>query len=138
MQQIVRPILSQPLITLTVAVGLTPTPIVSQGDKTSLVESFIISVDTSAANSVFLGDQGVTINSGIEIVAGAGPVNFAILNQAQQYDTQLPLIALGEMLGCIPQQPFAIPFIIWDLSQIYLVAAAPTNVRVLPFRSQFV
>jgi len=41
-------------------------------------------------------------------------------------------------LQCSPRQPRAIPFIVWDFSQIYLVAVAVTNVRVAPFRSMFI
>jgi hypothetical protein len=41
-------------------------------------------------------------------------------------------------LQCMPNQPRQIPFIVWDFSQIYLIAAAITNVRIAPFRSVFI
>jgi hypothetical protein len=137
METINRPLLTQPVSTILVAVGTTATPIIPNQNKTDMVDSFVLSLDAAAANNVFVGDSSVTVNNGIEIIAGGGPVNFVIRNQWQQYDTQDALIAIAETLQCQQKQPKAIPFIVWDLSQIFLVAVAPTNVRVLQFRSQF-
>jgi hypothetical protein len=137
METINRPLLTQPVSTILVVVGITATPIIPNQNKTDMVDSFVLSVDAGAANNVFMGDSSVTINNGIELIAGGGPVNFVIRNQWQQYDTQNALIAIAETLQCQQNQPMAIPFIVWDLSQIYLVAVAPTNVRVMQFRSQF-
>lgn len=136
--QIVRDVVFQPFTTFVVAVAATPTPIFPNQTKADLIDSFALSLDAAAANNVFIGDQGVTVNSGLEIVKGSGPVNFIINNQRQHYELQEPLIMLTEQLGCRPQTGRSIPFILWDLSQIYLVAAAPTNVRCAPFRSQFI
>lgn len=138
MLQIVRDVIFQPFSTFVIAVAATPTPILPNQTKTDLIDSFVLSLDAAAANNVFIGDQAVTVNSGLEIVRGAGPLEFRILNQKQQYELQEPLIMLTEQLGCKPQNGRAIPFILWDLSQIYLIAAAPTNVRCAAFRSQFI
>lgn len=138
MQTVNRPILFQPVSTIIVAVQVTPTPIIPNQNKTDLVDSFIISVDSGAANNVFLGDGSVTLVNGIELIAGAGPIQFVIRNQWQQYDVQNALISVAETLQCQQNSPFAVPFVVWDLSQIYLVAAAITNVRVMQFRSPFI
>lgn len=138
MQQINRNVLSQPFSSFLLPVDVTPTPLVATANKSDLVDSFIISVDAGAANNVFMGDGNVTIANGIEIVAGGGPINFKINNQNQQYDLQLPLLDAVRTLQCQDDTPFAIPFVVWDCSQVYLIAVAPTNVRVMLFRSQFI
>lgn len=138
MQQINRPVIFQPVSSFVLSVAVTATPLVSLSNKSDLIDSFIISVDAGAANNVFMGDGGVTVNTGIEIVAGGGPANFKINNQNQQYDLQVPLMDIARTLQCAVQQPFAIPFVVWDCSQIFLIAAAITNVRIMLFRSQFI
>jgi hypothetical protein len=138
-QQIIRDIVFQPFTTFVVAVAVTPTQISPTFTKSDLIDSFILSLDAGAANNVFIGDQGVTVNSGIELVAGGGPLLLRILNQNVYYDILSQVNPVAENLACGAQIPIrSIPFIIWDLTQIYLVAAAPTNVRVAPFRSQFI
>ena len=138
MRQIVRTVVPQPLTQFVVSVQVTPTPISTVFTKADLIDSFTISVDAGAANNVFIGDQGVTITNGTEIVAGGGPVNYVIRNQWQQYELQYPLLTMLDNMQCGTEEPYAIPFVVWDLSQIYLVAVAITSVRISPFRSQFV
>jgi len=140
MQQVIRDIVTQPFETFNLSVQITPTQIatVLSFTKQDLIDSFVISVDAAAANNVFIGGSGVTITNGLEIVAGAGPVQFIIENQRQHYELQEPVIAIAETLQCNPNQPRQIPFIVWDFSQIYLIAVAITNVRIAPFRSIFI
>lgn len=138
MQQVIRDVVFQPFTTFVIPVAVTPTSISSTFTKSDLIDSFVLSLDAGAANNVFIGDQGVTVNSGLEIVAGAGPLLFKIRNQNIQYDIQSQLNPLTENNLCTPVPIRPIPFIIWDLTQIYLIAAAPTNVRCAPFRSQFI
>lgn len=136
--QVNRTIAYQNFETFVLAVGTTPTPLSSLFTKADLIDSFTVSVDAAAANNVFIGGQAVTVDNGLEIVRGAGPVSFEIVNQNQHYEIQSPVIAIAEALNCRPLEPVSIPFIVWDLSQIYMVAAAATNVRVAPFRSIFI
>lgn len=138
MEQINRPVLFQPFSSFVLPVAITPTPILSNPSKSDLIDSFIVSLDAAAANNVFMGDGSVTVASGIEIVAGGGPVNFRIVNQNQQYDLQIPVMAIARTLQCQQEMPFSIPFIIWDCSQVFFIAAAATNVRIMLFRSQFI
>lgn len=137
-RNIVRQIVPQPFTTFILAVGTVATAISTVFTKADLIDSFCVSLDAGAANNVFIGDQGVTVNSGLEIVAGGGPVNFLIRNQFQQYEIQGPLLDAVETLQCQQKEALSLPYIVWDLSQIYMVAAAATNVRIAPFRSQFI
>jgi hypothetical protein len=138
--QVNRAIVYQPFETFNIAVQVTPTQLstVMAFTKADLIDSFTISVDGAAANNVFIGGAGVTVANGIEIVRGAGPVNFEILNQHQHYEIQEPLLNITESLQCMPKEPRQIPFVVWDFSQIYLIAIAITNVRIAPYRSVFI
>lgn len=136
--QVVRDIVHQPFDTFVVVVGVAPTQILPTQTKADFIDSFVVSVDAGAANNVFIGGNGVTIATGLEIVAGAGPINFLIRQQNQHYELQEPAIAVAEILGCAKQTARSIPFIVWDLSQVYLIAAAATNVRVAVFRAPFI
>ncbi len=140
MQQVIRDIVVQPFETFVLAVQVTPTQLSTAlaFTKADLIDSFVLSLDAGAANNVFLGGPGVTVANGLEIVAGAGPAEFIIENQNQHYELQEPIIAIAESLQCAPNPSRAIPFVIWDFTQIYLVAAAITNVRIAPFRSVFI
>lgn len=135
-----REVVYQPFDSFLIVVGTVPTRLSDTiaFAKTDLIDSFVISLDAGAANNIFIGGANVTVNNGVEIVAGGGPVNFVIENQNEHYEILDPLLRISETLQCTPKQPLAIPFIVWDLSQIYLVAAAATNVRVMPFRSMFI
>lgn len=138
MEQIVRPIITQPFSTFALAVQVTPTPLSTSVQQADLINSFVISLDAGAANNVFIGDQGVTVATGLEIVAGAGPIQFLIQDERMKYELLRPMLAGLESFQCLPNQATTIPFIVWDLSQIYLIAAAITNVRIAAFRAQFI
>jgi len=138
MQQINRPIVYQTFETFTVSVQVTPTQLSTAFTKVDLIDSFVISVDAGAANNIFIGGPGVTVTNGLEIVAGGGPVKFTIINQNQHYELQEPVIAITETLQCSPVQPRAIPFVVWDFSQLYVIAVAITAARIAPFRSIFI
>ena len=138
MDQITRDIVFQPFETFNITVAITPTQASTKFTKVDLITSFIVSLDAAAANNVFMGGAGVTTANGIEIVAGAGPIEFFINNQNQHYELQEPAIAIAETMQCQPNQPRAIPIVVWDLSQIYFVAVANTNLRIAPIRKVFI
>lgn len=140
MQQMIRDIVFQPFESHALLVGVTPTPISPNMTKSDLIDSFAVSVDAAAANNVFIGNAAVTVLSGLEIVAGAGPLLFRIRNQNIQYDIHSTLDPVADYIAqcAVSQQVRGIPYIIWDLTQVCLVAVAPTNVRVAPFRSMFI
>lgn len=139
MAQFIRDIVYQPFDTQVVNVLTTPTQILATASKSDLIDKFVVSVPAAAANNVFIGNTAVTITTGLEIVAGAGPCEFAIRNQWVQYDIHSLIEPLANAtLPCNVVSIRGIPFIIWDLTQICLVAVANTTVPVAIFRSQFI
>lgn len=136
--QIVRDIVFQPFNTFLLQVLTTPTPISPNFTKADLIDSFVISLDANAANNVFIGNAGVTTGTGLEIVAGGGPILFRIKNQNIQYDIHSVVDPLADQTFCAQVPVQSIPFIVWDLTQVCLIAVANTNVRVAPFRSMFI
>lgn len=133
-----RPVLYQSYTTRALTVLTTPTPIGPQNSLSELINTFVISVPASAANNVFFGDSNVTITSGLEIVRGAGPIEFVIEDERMLYELMYPAVRTAEVLGCDRLQPVEIPFIAWDLSQIFLVASANTVVSIATFKAPFV
>src|SRR5262245_8885080 len=96
-----RPIIKQEFTTLSFTVttsAASPNPALG---LTSLIDSFVITVPSSAANSVFIGsDQGVTTTTGLEILAGTSQ-NFRISQDRQLYELQMVLI---EIYKCLSQK----------------------------------
>jgi len=132
-----RPVIRQDFNTQLLVVGTVPTPLNGSLDINSLITSFIIAVPTTAANSVFIGNGGVTTANGLELAAGTSPV-FIIDNYKQPYELQGPLIGIEEHVKACTADVDALPFIVWDPSQIYLIAAAATNVSVAFFKEMFI
>lgn len=133
-----RPTVPQQLNQAVIAVAVTPTPLSSNPALTlAYIDSFLLCVYTTAANSVFFGDQSVTTTNGMEIPAGV-TVQFSISNERQLYELQLPLLPVASQIVCAAMPQSDIPFVYWDLSQLYLVAAAPTNVVIIPFKRAYV
>lgn len=135
-----RPLVEQQFLNITVALAAAniAQPIKSNGALTDLIVSFVVSVPSTAANSVFLGDQNVTTSTGIEILPGA-PLLFTIDQTRQLYELQSPLEDLVRKVACNTQlQPEKIPFVCWNLANVYLVASAATNLAVMPFKVPYI
>lgn len=132
-----RDIVRQEFTTSLLAVGTVATPLSQSLTLQSRITSFAISVPTTAANSIFLGDGGVTITNGFEIPAGSSPV-FLIENYKQPYELQGPLLGIQGMVESCEPEAGAIPFACWDPSQVYLIAAAATNVSIIFFKEMFI
>jgi len=79
-----------------------------------------------------MGDSSVLVaaNNGLEVPAGV-PIQLRITNERQIYEVQGPLV---DGFRCAPD---AIPFIAWDITQIYLVAAVAHTVGVVLFQEAF-
>jgi hypothetical protein len=134
----IRPTVPQQVDNQVVAVGTAPTPLSSNPALTSAyIDAFLICLYTTAANSVFFGNGGVTITNGVEIPPGVS-VQFAISNERELYELQTPLELAAAALTCQTVDHKLIPFVYWDLSQLFLVAAAATNVVVMPFKRAYV
>lgn len=131
-----RPVIRQDFLTSSLLVGIVPTPLSQSLSLQSLVTSFVISVPTTAANSVFLGDGGVTIANGFELPAGSAPA-FIIDNYKQPYEIQGPLLGIEQSVNKCIADADALPFICFDPSQIYLIAAAGTTISILFFKEMF-
>lgn len=132
-----RPLLFQPIVSRVVVVGTAPVSLDPIGNINQMVGTFAVSVPTGAVNC-FIGDSNVTITSGLEIVAGAGAVEFAIEDERMLYELMNPNMKMAEILGCQPFNPTDIPLVLWDLSQVYVVAAAASTIAVNTFKTQFV
>lgn len=132
-----RQLLVQAFNVFPVVVGTNPTPLVTSGGVTAYIEAFVLAVPSTAANSIFLGNQGVTITSGMELVPGEkfGPT---LIGQRQLYELQFPLLKIAEALQCKLEQPYEVPYVVWDLTNIYAVAAAATTCFLLPFKAPYV
>jgi len=134
-----RPLIAQQFDTFGFTVTTTaqsPTP---QLQLNSLVDVFIITVPAAAANSIFLGSTpGVTTATGLEIVAGTS-VQFRIDHGGRQlYELQKPSIDIEAAVRCMNIGPEAIPFVCWDMSQVFLVAVAATNISLATFRALYI
>jgi len=114
-----RDIVAQPQRWSSLLVGVAPTPLSQAQAQTGLAalyDSIIVSLVSTAANSVFWGDSSVTGGTnGLEIRPGI-PIQMSIVNDRQLYEVQGPLI------DQFCQQPEGVPFIVWDVSTIYLIS----------------
>jgi hypothetical protein len=132
-----RPLIVQQFRTFSFAVGVNALPLEPTVDKTDLITTFVIS-NPIAGISVYFGNGGVTVNSGLEILPGTAP-EFVIEQEGRQlYELQGPLLDIDAGLQCRNVQPEAIPFVVWSPANIYLVAAAPTTVSVSLFKAMFI
>jgi hypothetical protein len=130
-----RPILSQDFYPTSVLVNVQPTPLATtfqQSQTQTLYDAFIISVPKARANPIVLGGPNVDAvkSNGLEILPGV-PVMLSIENTRQLYEVQAPLVDEACLL------PEAIPFVVWDVSTVYLIAVAPTMVGVIFFKAMF-
>jgi hypothetical protein len=134
-----RSLVRQEFSTFGLTVQTTAGPVNANMQIGAMIDAIILSVPASAANNVFLGgDAGVTITTGIEIVAGS-PVLFAIDHDGRQlYEVQEPLLEMASAYLCRELRPESIPFVLWDISQMYLVASAATNMAVGVFKAMFI
>lgn len=134
-----RPLLEIQFTTFPLTVLTTPTPVKVNGALTDYIESFVIAVPSTAANNIFFGNAGVTITTGMEVVRGA-PLQFFVQQVRQLYELQSPLEQIVKAAPvCVPNfQSEAIPFVCWNLANVYLIASANTDISVTTFRTPFV
>ena len=138
-----RPLLKQEAVNFscTMTVANQPVPLNAQMGLTSMVDSFLVCVPSTAGTSVFIGfDPNVTPANGVELIAGI-TVQFIIDNQGRQlYEIQGLLSDLTVSQTCRQQQLEAIPYTVWDLSSIYLVVpvVVPTVVGVIAFKAVYI
>jgi hypothetical protein len=128
-----RPVVYQRGLNFNFAVTAVPQPL--QANRYD-VDSFVIDVPATAANSVFVGFAGVTATSGLECRAGI-PIEIATDNTREQWELQRSLEALVAMLAYQNGLPlpfaFKSPRVVFNLADIFIVAAANTNISVMAF-----
>ncbi len=132
-----RPVIEQTFFSASIAVGVAATPLAQQLNLSSMIEGFILSNFSSNANSVFAGDAGVTTTSGVEIIKGAG-VTWRISQTRQLYEIQNPTLVSAQVALCQSMTGDMIPVIVWNPSNFYLIAAAPTTIGAMFFRNVYV
>ena len=140
-----RPLVTQELLSFPLVVSGTagqPTPISTSLGKTRMITTFSISNPT-AGSSVYLGGANVTTpagaNTGFEIQAGTAPV-FKILQETRQlYELQALLSTIAQGLKCQPVDLEKIPFVVWDLTQLFLISAnaGGSNVTISAFPQMY-
>lgn len=132
-----RPVIEQTFFSASILVGTVPTPLAGSLTTTSMIDAFILSNFSTNANSVFGGDAGITTNAGVEIIKGAG-VTFRISQTRQLYEIQNPVLVSAQVALCSTMPPDSIPVIVWNPSNFYLIASAPTTIGVIFFRNVYV
>ena len=133
-----RQTLVQEFNTIPFTAGVAASPISASLGPSSLVSTVIFSVPTGAANSVFLGtDAGVTILSGLEIPPGS-PQQYRVVNERELVEVESVLLDLLLSLTCRRSNADIVPIVVWDLSKMYLIAVAPTNMAIGVFKEMWI
>lgn len=129
-----RPLVVQEFNTRAIAVTAVAQPIDVTLDKTKLIVGWAIN-NPAAGASVYIGNLGVTIpgaaNPGFEISPGSAPF-FGIDQQGRQlYELQQPALAIQNGLECGKKEIDGIPFVVFDLSRWWIIAAGNTTVTLI-------
>lgn len=135
-----RPILTQTWTDLQVtapATGAAAVPLDPTGNQNQLINAFALSIPTGGVNCFLVG-KGINATSGLEIVAGAGPVKFFIDDERMLNELMRPLHLTAQILGCKPFEPEDIPLVVWDLSQIFIVSSGAAQlVDIVTFKMPY-
>lgn len=131
-----RPIIAQEWWAKALPVLTTATPLGQGGTQSSiqaLYDAVLITVPSSAANNVWLGDSSIdpALFNGLELIKG-NPVMLSISNERQLYEVQAPLVDTSCTV------PEGIPFIAWDISTMYFRASAPTTIGIILFKAPYI
>lgn len=138
MISVIRPLVPQDGNNFAVALAAgVATPINSQMQLTSMIDTILICVPSTSTN-VFLGfNQALTAANGIEIISGNTVLLRVEHDTRQLYELQGPLIDLVASQLCRPMQIDAIPFVVWDVSQLYLFSTLANTVAVATFKASY-
>ncbi len=131
-----RPLVSQQFEAFAFVVGVAALPIQPNATPQQLITTFVISNAVGAA-SVFLGGQGVATTTGLEIPGGTAPAFIISQEGRQMYELQSPLLDISAGLQCQTKEITAIPFKVWDLSKMFLVAGGAVTVTIMVFPEMF-
>lgn len=130
-----REAIAQDFYQFSVPVNASPQPLskgFQQADLSQRIDTLILCNDSANARSIYLGGLNVVAaaGGGLELRVGKSYV-LNIANERQLYEVQGPLVDKFCLQGIE-----AIPLVVWDISSIYVRAAAagPTPLAVLAFR----
>lgn len=136
-----RPILTQSWSSLTVtapATGSAAIPLDPSGNQNQLINSFALSIPTGGVNCFVVG-SAIAATSGMEIIAGGGPVAFRVADERMLYELAGITHTIAQIIGCKPFEPDVIPVVVWDLSQIFIVSSgAAQAVAIATFKMPYV
>jgi len=128
------------LINLTVTT--TPQPLSLSLGPSSLVSTLVFSVPTGQAQGVFLGNTaGVTITTGLEIPVG-NPQEYVVINERELIELESPLLGIWAQIldwfrcRIVPQSD-GVPVVVWDVTNMWVVASANTVLNVGTFKEMW-
>jgi hypothetical protein len=128
-----RPSVTQRMLNFNIIANTPAVPI--SGARLETI-GLIFNVYSTAAASVFWGPNGVTVTTGIEVRPGV-PQPLLMEQVREQWELQRQLEHIGAMIagatGNPGMAPYRAPKVIFDLSQIYLAAAAAQAVTIIAF-----
>jgi hypothetical protein len=128
-----RPSVTQRFLNFNI-IANTPAVPLSGGRLESI--GVIFNVYSTAGASAFWGANGVLTTNGIEIRPGV-PAPLLIEQVREQWELQRQLEHIGAMIaastGNAGLAPYKAPKVIFDLSQIYVAAAAALSVSIVAF-----
>lgn len=139
-----RPLVTQTFrtfpVTLTgaaVAIPLDPT-----GTKQQLITAWGISNPLASGGSIYIGNQGVTdptgANPGFEIQAGTAPFFRENQEGRQLYEVQVLLAQIASVLQCENVQKEKIPFVVFNLSEMFVFSTVNITFTVITFPSMYI
>jgi hypothetical protein len=136
-----RPILTQTWNDLTVtapATGAAAVPLDPTGNQNQLINAFALSIPTGGVNCFLVG-RAIAAASGLELIAGSGPVKFFIDDERMLNELIRPMHLMAQILGCKPFEREDVPLVVWDLSQVYIVSSGAAQlVDIVTFKMPFV
>lgn len=129
---------------INITVTTTPQVLSNSLGPSSLITTIVLSVPTGQAQGVFLGPtSGVTITTGLEIPVG-NPQEYAVINERELVEIESPLLGIwAAIMGALRcpinvVQSDQVPIAAWDLTNMWLVAAANTTLNVGTFKEMWV
>lgn len=136
-----RPLVKQEGDAQSLTVPVAPAAsLMPQSSLTAMIDTFMITVPATAANSIWLGfNPGVIVGNGIELLIGTTTVFKIDHDTRQLYELQHLLTRINQALcGTDVLPPEQIPFVCWDMSQIFVVASAATAITFATFKAMYI
>jgi hypothetical protein len=139
----IRQPIEQLFVNFPLLVNTVPTPLNPSQDINSYVQSFFVCNPSTNANSVFWGDGGVSLISGIEILIGTTQ-QFVINQERQLYEIQDSIDGILAFLASqnpncqIQSNIMKVPVIVWNPANIFLTTSVATTVAVCIMRNVYI